>query len=157
MPPIPDFLKRDKDNRLMNAPAPQAPNPLMSLTMDQLVDQYVRLRDRLKEADEKHNEKMKPAKDYLQSLNGALMAQLQQMGMDSAKTIHGTAYMSERKSATVGDADAFRNYVIEHGEFDLADWRANATAVADYAGEHQGQLPPGVNYSTVLTVGVRRA
>jgi hypothetical protein len=124
--------------------------------VDQLVDQYVRLRDKLKEADDAHKKKTAAAREYLLMLNGKLLEQLAAVGGESVKTPHGTAYQSTKRSASIADGDAFREYVINNGEFDLVDWRANANAVDDYIKEH-GAVPPGVNFSTMITVGVRRA
>lgn len=124
--------------------------------VDQLVDQYVRLRDKLKEADDAHKKKTTAAREYLVMLNGKLLEQLAAVGGESVKTPHGTAYQSTKRSASIADGDAFREYVINNGEFDLVDWRANANAVDDFIKEH-GAVPPGVNFSTMITVGVRRA
>ena len=124
--------------------------------VDQLVDQYVRLRDRLKEAEDAHKKKTAAAREYLLMLNGKLLERLAEVGGESVKTPHGTAYQSTKRSASIADGDAFRQYVINNGEFDLVDWRANANAVDDYIKEH-GAVPPGVNFSTMITVGVSRA
>jgi hypothetical protein len=45
-------------------------------------------------------------------------------------------------------------FAIEHPEF--LESKANKTAVAAYM-EANGELPPGVNVSRKLTVGVRRS
>ena len=123
--------------------------------VDQLVDQYVRLRDKLKESDDAHKKKTEQARAYLMMLNGKLLERLADVGGESVKTPHGTVYQSTKRSASIADGDAFRQYVITNGHFDLVDWRANANAVDDFIKEH-GAVPPGVNFSTMLTVGVRR-
>ena len=56
----------------------------------------------------------------------------------------------------MADGDTFRKCVISKNLFDLVDWRANAPAVAEFI-EDEGVTPPGVNFSTSFTVGVRRA
>lgn len=123
--------------------------------IDELVDQYVRLRDKLKAADEAHKEKTKDAKAYLDQLNGRLLERLNDVGGESVKTPHGTVYRTTRRSATIADGDTFRKYVIDNEQFDLVDWKANANAVDDFIKE-QGVQPPGVNYTQAYTVGVRR-
>jgi hypothetical protein len=137
-----------------------AANPFATMVpptnIDALVAQYVKLRDKIKEADDAHKEKMAPAKGYLETLNGALLAQLQAVGGDSVKTPHGTAYKTTKRSATVADSGEFRAFIIENRQWDIADWRANAPAVEAFLQENQ-ILPPGVNMSSVVVVGVRRA
>lgn len=135
-------------------------NPFEAMTppanIDALVGQYVKLRDKIKESDDAHKEKMAPAKGYLERLNNALLAQLQTIGADSAKTPHGTAYQTIKRTASIADGNEFRGFVIENRAWDIADWKANAPAVEEYLKEHQ-VLPPGVNLSSVTVVGVRRA
>lgn len=124
--------------------------------IDELVSQYVRLRDKIKEAEDAHKAKLKNAKEHLENLNNTLLDRLNQLGGDSVKTQHGTVYRTTRRSATIADGDAFRQFVITNEAFDLVDWRANANAVDDFIKEQQAP-PPGVNFSTAFTVGVRRA
>lgn len=124
--------------------------------IDDLVNQYIRLRDKLKEAEDAHKEKTKNARAYLELLNGKLLERLNDVGGDSVKTPHGTVYRTTRRSASIADGDTFRQYVIEQEQFDLVDWRANANAVDDFIKEN-GVQPPGVNFSQAFTVGVRRS
>jgi hypothetical protein len=123
--------------------------------IEELVAQYVRLRDKLKESDDAHKEKTKSAREYLELLNAKLLERLNDVGGESVKTAAGTVYRTTKRSATLADGDLFRNFVRSMELFDLVDWRANPTAVAEYVEENQVP-PPGVNYSTTFTVGVRR-
>jgi hypothetical protein len=125
-------------------------------TVDGIIEQYVQLRDRLKQADDEHKKKTKFAKDHLEKLEGLLMERLNDLGGESIKTPHGTVYRSTKRSATIADGDAFRKFVVEHEAFDIVDWRANANAVDDFI-KSQATTPPGVNFTTTHRVGVRRA
>lgn len=130
---------------------------MVPATLDAMVDQFVRLRDKIKEADDAHKEKLAPAKEYKDQLEAAILEKLTETGLESAKTKFGTAYKTIKKSATVADGAAFREFVIGEAEYDLVDWRANAVAVSNYLDAHEGELPPGLNYGTFVSVGVRRA
>lgn len=125
-------------------------------TIDQLVEQMVKTRDKLKEADDAHKERTKVARDYKERLEAALLAKLNEVGGESVKTAHGTVYRTTRRSATIADGDVFRQFVIGNEAFDLVDWRANANACDDFI-KNEGTPPPGVNFTTAFTVGVRRA
>lgn len=138
------------------AKKPTAQAAPTQLDIDKLVGQYVALRDKIKEADDQHKQKTKTAREYLEQLNGRLLEALNSIGGESIKTEHGTVYKSIKRSATIADGEMFRAYVTTHGKFDLVDWRANSTAVADYIVSNRVP-PPGVNYSTAYVVGVRRA
>lgn len=130
-------------------------NVALPANVNDLVAQYVKLRDSIKLADDAHKEKMAPARAYLERLNGALLQQLQAIGGDSVATPAGTAYKTTKRSATVADSAEFRAYIIENRAWDLADWRANGPAVDEHLKEHS-VLPPGVIYRLDVTVGVRR-
>lgn len=125
-------------------------------SIDELVDQYVRLRDKIKEVEDAHKEKLKNAKEHLETLNNTLLERLNKLGGESVKTKHGTVYRTTKRSASIVDGDTFRQFVIGNEAFDLVDWRANANAVDDFI-KDQKAPPPGVNFSTHYTVGVRRS
>lgn len=129
---------------------------IMPESIDDLVGQFVRLRDKLKEADDAHKERTKVARSYLDMLNGKLLDRLNSVGGESVKTASGTVYRTTRRSASIADGDLFRQFVIANEAFDLVDWRANANAVDDYI-KQETTPPPGVNFTTAFTVGVRRA
>lgn len=124
--------------------------------VDELVAQYVKLRDRIKEADDAHKKKTAGARELLDRLNGKMLERLNDLGGDSVKTSSGTVYRTTKKSASIADGDLFRGWVIENGAYDVVDWKANANAVEDFI-KAEGTPPPGVNYSQTYLVGVRRA
>jgi hypothetical protein len=120
------------------------------------VDQYVKLRDLIKEKDDAHKAAMKPYRETLEKLNNLMLAELNNVGGDSIKTGAGTVYRTDKKSVSLEDGDAFMKHVIDHDAWELLDRKANVTAVEDYANTN-GVLPPGVKFSVMQVVGVRRA
>lgn len=129
--------------------------PAFPAKVDECIARYVKLRDSLKAADDAQKDKTRPAREYLEQLNSHLLGLLNASGGDSISTSAGTAYRTEKKSATIADPAVFRQHIINNGEWDMADWKANPTSVEAYIGE-KGVPPPGVNYSTTYVVGVRR-
>lgn len=125
--------------------------------VDAVVEVFIAVRDKLKAMDDAHEQARKEWVDKKEKLSGWLLNFLETNGLANAKTVHGTVHTTTRSSATLADADAFMQYVIAHSEFDLLDRRANATAVKEFVKEHDGNLPPGVNLTTMKTVGVKRA
>src|SRR6478735_4322702 len=118
------------------------------------VEQFVKLRDLIKSRDDEHKKAMKPLRETLESLNSVLLAHLNDMGGNSIATDAGTAYRTEKKSASLADSEAFMNYVIANQAFDLLDRKANVTAVEEHIKENDAP-PPGVNFSSTFVVGVR--
>ena len=131
--------------------------------MDQLTNpdaakriaQFVRMRDHIKQIEEKHKEELKPFKETLEKLSSALMDHLNTIGADSIATPFGTAHKTTKNSASIADMDAFWTWVITQGSFDMVDRKANVTAVGEFIKEN-GAPPPGVNWSSHQVVGVRR-
>lgn len=120
------------------------------------VAQYVKLRDKIKEIQDRHKEELAPFKELLEKLNSVLLGHLNTVGADNVGTGAGTVYRTTKKSASIADMSAFWDYVTSQGDFDMVDKKANATAVEEYIAEH-GAPPPGVNWNCVDVVGVRRA
>lgn len=127
-----------------------------SLDMDLRVKQFIALRDKKKEIKKKHEEELKPYEEAMDALEAAIMSQLQAMNAQNIKTDAGTAYLTTKVSATVGDGEAFWAYVRDNNDWDLIDKRANAPACTVYVEKH-GHAPPGINYSTMLALGIRRS
>src|SRR5579871_3051086 len=96
------------------------------------VDQYVRLRDLIKQKNDAHKKEMAPLNETLEQLNQVILADLEAVGADSVGTAKGIAYRIEKKSATIEDKQAFWDYVIVTGDWDLLDYKANATAIDDF-------------------------
>jgi len=117
--------------------------------------QYVDLRDKIKELEKKHEEELKPYREARQMLDGIFADVLQKANVKSMKTEGGTITATERASATVSDMEAFRAHVVNMGDWDLADLRANAPAVRAWADANQ-QLPPGIKFTVMQTISVRR-
>lgn len=120
------------------------------------VEQYVKLRDLIKQKDDEHKNTMKPFKETLEQLNSVLLAHINGIGGNSVSTDHGTVYRTEKKSASLADAQAFMDFVVANQAFDLIDRKANVTAVEEFIKENNTP-PPGVNFSSTFVVGVRRA
>lgn len=127
-----------------------------SIDINKRTDQYVKLRDHIKELDDAHKAKMKPYRETLDELNLVLLGYLNEIGVSNAKTESGTVYKTEKKSVTIADMTVFWDFVKSSEEWDMIDKKANVTAVGDYLKENNA-LPPGLNMTTTNVVGVRRA
>src|SRR5690349_15143566 len=96
------------------------------------VDKFVQLRDKIKELDDAHKEAMKPYREMLEQLGNMLLAHLNNTGAEKIGTGAGTVYRTEKRSATIADKTAFWTYVVTHADWDMLDYKANATAVHEY-------------------------
>lgn len=126
------------------------------MTFEQIVEMYIRLRDKKKEKDDAHKAAMETINDALKSAEATLLAAFQANGMESVNTKFGTAYKSVRSSAKVEDWDRTLAFILSGGHFEMLEKRVAKTAVEAYRDEHN-ILPPGIGWSEELTVNVRRS
>lgn len=135
-------------------PDPVQESPQASV--DKRVQQFIMIRDALKVLEDKHETEKAPLLEAKKLVEGWLQQFMETARCESIKTQYGTCHFTSRTTASVADPQAFMDFVIQNKQFDLLDRRANATAVREYVKDHQGAQPPGVNLSTIRTVGVRR-
>lgn len=119
------------------------------------VEQYVKLRDVIKKVDDEHKKKMAPYRETLEQLNGVLLSHLNSANADSMSTEFGTTYKSEKKSASIADAQVFMDYVVNNSAWDLLDRKVNVLAAEEFIKAHNAP-PPGTNFSITHVAGVRR-
>lgn len=131
-----------------------AANPA-PVDMELRTSQYIKLRDQIKAIEERHKEELKKPKEVLAKLEAVLATGLKSANAQNISTSAGTVYFSTRVSAKIKDGDAFWNFVVTNEAYELIDKRANAPAITDYLKENSA-LPPGIDYSTMQVVGVRR-
>lgn len=68
----------------------------------------------------------------------------------------GTVYTSERTTASVADKEVFMQFIKDNDEWPLLETRAAKSAVEQYMNVH-GELPPGINWRSEVTVNIRRS
>lgn len=127
-----------------------------SLTIDQLVDYYIRLRDKRDALKKKHAEELRPITTAMSEVEVRVLDYLQKQGAESTRTSHGTCYRSTRTSYSLSDAASFRDWCEAEGRFDLMESRVSKSALEDFM-QDGGTLPPGVKVSSEVVVGFRRS
>lgn len=124
-------------------------------TFDKRVAQFIQVRDAIKAIEEELKKRIAPLQEVKDMLEGWLIKHLETIGVESARTKHGTCTASVKYSAPLADPDMFMSWVIDNKQFEMIDRRANVTAVKAYIEENQ-TAPPGVNWSSYKSVGVQR-
>jgi hypothetical protein len=125
-------------------------------TLNEMITSYIALRDKKEAIVKQQREVVKAYDDAMEQIENYLKGLLQTQRLSSLSCDAGVAFVKRKRSATVGDTQVFREHVISTNNFDLCDFRAKPEAVEDYAKEHDGQVPPGVNFRTYDAVQVNR-
>lgn len=121
-----------------------------------LTAKYIELRDLKAQMKAQADAAAAPVQEALEIIESALLKQMQETGTTALKTTAGTAFISERTSATVADWDAFLGFVRKNDLWNLLNHAANKTGVQEFAAQNN-DLPPGVNWRVEKTVNVRRS
>lgn len=128
------------------------------MKLDDIVAKYIALRDRKSAMKKEYDEKVARVDDAMNKMEAIIMRVFKDSGIDSARTEAGTAYLSTRTSATVADRDTFFGWVLEDPEerVSFLENRVSKTMVDQFKAATD-DLPPGLNYRSEVTVGVRRS
>jgi len=129
---------------------------MAAVNITALVTKYIAARDLKSKLDAEHKTKLEPLVAAMEKTEAAILAFFSEHNMDSAKCEAGTAYKATKTSATVADFDAFLGFVKENEAWHFLEKRVAKTQVDEYVGIHK-DLPPGINYSTMSAINIRRA
>ena len=129
----------------------------MAVSVDQVMEAYVKTRDELAAKKKEFDASVAELKDMQSNREKWLLGQLTTQDVESIKAAHGTCFIKWAESVTVADGEVFMSWV-------KADWdnrkhflenRCSKGAVKQDLDDKK-PLPPGINYNKVKTVRVRR-
>lgn len=126
------------------------------MTAAEMIQKYIRLRDKVDEIKKKQAEQLKPYTEMMDKLSGYLMLELDRAGVDNMSCDDGTVYKSTSTSVTVKHWSETLKYIQENELWDLLEARVSKTAARTVI-EETGQLIPGVNVSEAVVLRVRRS
>lgn len=129
----------------------------IEFTPHQKIERYIALRDKIDEMQKAFDLQCQPYVEAMKAIEASLQNDLNEAGADNIKTPAGTVYRKLATSTKVVNWESFLEFVQEAAAWELLVHGANKTTVREYAEEHQGQLPPGVEISSINVVQVRRA
>ena len=126
---------------------------LSDLTFDQLAVYRHKASEQIKAQEEI----VSALKAKREKIDTEFLARFAQQGLQSVRTAHGTPHIIKRESYSVGNKDAYIQWIKEDidGRLDFMEVRAAKGMVEVYKEEHE-DLPPGINYSAKLSIGVTK-
>ena len=127
----------------------------MSVQVDAAIAAYIKLRTKKSEIENKVKAEIDKINADMTKLESWLKTKADEVGTSAFKTPAGTAFLSSKDQASVADWDALLSFIKAEGAYDMLNKAVNKSAVRAYLDE-TNKLPPGVNYSTTITVSVRK-
>lgn len=126
-----------------------------AMKFDEIIEKYVEVRDRKSELTADYKAKVAKFDAVLDKIEVMILQQFEQLGTDSVKTPHGTAYKSTKSSYQVADWDSALEFIKENGFWHMLERRVAKAGIDAYKDE-TGELPPGLNARIETTVNIRR-
>lgn len=128
-----------------------------AVSVDAVIKAYVKTRDEMVLLKKEFEDKEAVLNELQERRANWLLQQMDVVGVNCMKSVHGTAYQMRNESVTMGDWDSFFAYVENTKQYNLLQHGVNKTAALEIMGEsRENNPPPGVNYVAIRSVGVMR-
>lgn len=85
---------------------------MMAYTVEDVIARHREVKADLAVMSARHEQEIKPLNETIRVIEAWLLQKMNEDGVDSYKTQHGTAYQSHLKSVKLEDPIAFRDYVL---------------------------------------------
>jgi len=121
----------------------------------EIIRRYVELRDSLSEWKKKMDEEERARKTELEKIEVQILQKADELGVDSFKTEHGTAYKTTDEHFRIDNWEEFVDYVKKTDNFSLFQKRVTKTVAKEVYTE-TGELPGGVGYFQEFKINIRR-
>lgn len=121
------------------------------------VARYIELRDNKAKKKAEFDQQLARYDEAMGKIEAVLLKSLNESNMESVRTEAGTCFKQVQTRVSVADWDAVRGFIADNDMWHMLDKRVNKTAVLQYKQEHEGAIPPGLNYSEEIVINVRRA
>lgn len=125
--------------------------------LDKVTETYVKIRDARSVLKKEYEAKDLELKAQLETLDSFFLQTLQDLGVESVRTQHGTVYQSTSIKPSCEDWNIFYTWIAENEAFDALEKRVKKSFITTYMEDNKGELPPGINVLQEYTVTIRRS
>jgi hypothetical protein len=112
--------------------------------LDKVAATYVKIRDKRSELKKQWEVEDLKLKDQLDTIESFFLETLQTLGVESARTKHGTIYRSLDVKPSCEDWNAFYAWIAENDAFDALERRVKKTFITKFMEDNSETLPPGI-------------
>lgn len=127
----------------------------MQVDIDSIIKKYVELRDAIDAVNAEAKKKVAALEEAQETIASVLMKLAKEQGVTSFKTESGTAFVSTKDHVGISDWARTIEYIEQNKAWNLLNKAVNKTAVKEYIAQHEIP-PPGVNYTVMQEIQVRR-
>jgi len=127
----------------------------MPTTAD-VIAKYIAIRDFIEDRQKKFDEFLAPYYGSMKSIEAFITNQLNEQGVESIKTEHGTAYRNTLMQCKVEDREAWMDFVFDGRREGFITSAVPKDAVKEYLDSHNSVPPPGVKVVFINKTNFRR-
>ena len=131
------------------------PVELKNATIDGAVELFVQRRDELNSVRKQFQVTEDQIKNELELISMWLLKKSDELGVESFRTKHGTAFKSLVETYRVGDWATLIEYIKETDNYQLLEKRVAKNAAREIHAS-DGAIPPGVDYFAEFEFKIRR-
>lgn len=122
------------------------------------VHQYITLRNQLDAKRKEWQDYEREMKSKLEDIQFEILNISDELGVDSLKTEYGTAYRTVKTSYRILDWPTYLDWAEKNGALHTLQKRVTKTAVDEIVNEDlEGELPPGLDLYSEVTVNIRKS
>jgi hypothetical protein len=112
--------------------------------LDKVAATYVKIRDKRSELKKQYEAEDLKLKDQLETIESFFLNTLQELGVESARTKHGTIYRSLDIKPSCEDWSVFYAWIAENNAFDALERRVKKSFITAFMEDNKDELPPGI-------------
>jgi len=137
-------------------PAVVTPPPAVpTLNVDEVMDEYRRLRAQKENMQERHKEELLPIREAMDDIEVQLLRFMTLTGLSNVGSGDAIAYKQTRTRSRIADPHQFRQWCEANGRVDMYENRISQEALDNYLALGN-DLPPGVEVNSEVVVNVRK-
>lgn len=127
------------------------------VNLDTVIAKYIALRDNIETETKALADRLEPIKQAMKGIETYLMALANATGQTKFGTNAGTAFVTTKTGCNIADKDSYWSFLMEAPaeRRHLLTLSANKTSVGEYI-EKNGTPPPGVNWTVMKDIQIRR-
>ena len=130
---------------------------MSDISVDKVVEVYIKIRDARDEARKKADEIEADFESQLKVLEVQMLDVCKSTGATSLKTPYGTIMRAEKRRYWTNDWEKFYDFMFEHNVPELLEKRIHQTNIKQFLEENPDMLPLGINVDREHSITVRRS
>ena len=131
--------------------------PEQKIQLDELVETYLRIRNKRDELTRQFQMKDQELKNDLAQLEQVMLSSCNEVNADSIKTSKGTIIKSLKENYVCSDWGNFRDFIRENDAVELLQQRIHQANFKEFLnGREEAGLPPGISSMREFNIVVRK-